>query len=105
MRFELMTRLVGMIFFSALGWLLADFLGKRTGAIDTPSYIRYILSFVLAGAALGLLATPWLILRPFRWFRSQIKQIPARHLLAGVLGLAIGLVISLPFAFALSFIP
>ncbi|MFQ6001543.1 MAG: PIN/TRAM domain-containing protein [Anaerolineae bacterium] len=105
MRLELMARLIGMIFFAALGWLLADFLGRKTGAIDTPSYIRYILSFILAGGALGLLTTPWLILRPFRWFRGQIKQVPARHLLAGVLGLAIGLVISLPFAFALSFLP
>ncbi len=102
MRFELMARLIGMIFFSALGYLLADFLGKKTGAIDTDPYIRYIISFILAGAALGLLTTPWLILRPFRWFRGQIKRIPARHLLAGVLGLAIGLVISLPLAFALS---
>lgn len=100
-----MARLIGAIFFSALGWFLADFLGKKTGAVDTPSYIRYILSFILAGAALGLLTTPWLILRPFRWFRGQIKQIPTRYLLAGVLGLAIGLVISLPFAFALSFLP
>ena len=105
MRFELMTRLIGMIFFSALGWLLADFLGKKTGASDTQAYIRYYISFILAGAALGLLTTPWLILRPFRWFRGQIKQIPARHLLASVLGLAIGLVISLPFSFALSFLP
>ncbi|MGB5933180.1 MAG: PIN domain-containing protein [Anaerolineae bacterium] len=105
MRLELMARLIGMIFFGALGWLLADFLGKRTGEIHTPSFIRYYLSFILAGGALGLLATPWLILRPFRWLRGQIKQIPARHLLAGVLGLAIGLVISLPFAYGLSNLP
>jgi uncharacterized protein YacL len=105
MKLELTTRLIGMIFFGALGWLLARFLGEKTGAINEPSYIRYILSFILAGGALGLLTTPWLILRPFRWFRGQIRQMPVRHLLAGMLGLAIGLVISLPFSFALSFLP
>ncbi len=105
MSFEFVARILGMIVFALLGGLLARFLGEKTGAIDEPSYIRYILSFVLAGGAIGLLATPWLIIRPSRWFRRQIKQIPVRRLLISVVGLGIGLAISLPFAFALSFLP
>lgn len=106
-RAELVLRLVGMIVLSALGWNLGDFIATRSGAVDalTVPYLRPALALAIAGAGLGLLVTPWFTIRPALWSRRRIKQIPARNLFMGIIGLATGLVISLPLAFSLSFLP
>jgi uncharacterized protein YacL len=106
-RSELMLRLAGMILLSILGWNVGDFIATRSGAVDalTAPYLRPALALAIAGAGLGLLVTPWFVIRPALWGRRRIKQIPARHLFMGIIGLAAGLVISLPLAFSLSFLP
>jgi uncharacterized protein YacL len=106
-RTELILRLVGMIVLSSLGWSVGDFIATRSGAVDalTVPYLRPALALAIAGAGLGLLVTPWFTIRPALWVRRRIKQIPARHLFMGIIGLATGLVISLPLAFSLSFLP
>jgi uncharacterized protein YacL len=106
-RSELILRLAGMIVLSALGWNVGDFIATRSGAVDalTAPYLRPALALAIAGAGLGLLVTPWFVIKPALWVRRRIKQIPARHLFMGMIGLATGLVISLPLAFSLSFLP
>jgi uncharacterized protein YacL len=106
-RTELILRLVGMVFLAALGWAIGDYIASMSGADDvfTVPYLRPALALALAGAGLGLLLTPWLTVRPALWTRRKLRQIPARHLLMGTLGLAAGLIISLPLAFSLSFLP
>jgi len=59
----------------------------------------------LAGAALGLLITPWITIRPYLWTRKTIRQIPAQQLLSATIGLLIGLIIAALSAFPLSFLP
>jgi len=90
-----------MIVFAILGWQLGILLGGNV----TPGSVRYIVSLALAGAALGLLVTPWLTIHPFRWFRDRIRLIPIRHLVAGLIGMVIGLIISALLALPLSFLP
>ena len=106
-RAELLLRLGGMIAFAALGWGVGDYIATRSGAVDAFAvpYLRPALSLAIAGAGLGLLLTPWLTIRPALWARRKVKQIPARHLFMGIIGLAAGLIISLPLAFTLSFLP
>ena len=106
-RTELLLRFVGMIAFAAVGWGVGDYIATRSGAVDAFAvpYLRPALSLAIAGAGLGLLLTPWLTIRPALWARRKVKQIPARHLFMGIIGLAAGLVISLPLAFTLSFLP
>jgi uncharacterized protein YacL len=106
-RTELLLRFVGMIVFSGVGWSVGDYIATRYGAADAFSvpYLRPALALAVAGAGLGLLVTPWLIIKPTLWIRRKLKQIPARNLFMGTIGLAIGLVISLPLAFSLSFLP
>jgi uncharacterized protein YacL len=96
-----------MVFFAALGWGIGDYIATRSGAVDAFAvpYLRPALSLAIAGAGLGLLLTPWLTIRPALWARRKVKQIPARHLFLGIVGLAAGLIISLPLAFTLSFLP
>jgi uncharacterized protein YacL len=106
-RLELILRVIGMIVFAAIGWQVGDYIAVRSGAADAFAvpYLRPALALSVGGAGLGLLLTPWLTVRPAIWVRKRIRLIPARHLLMGTIGLAVGLVISLPLAFTLSYLP
>ncbi len=96
---EFLLRLLGMLVFAFLGLKIGEALG--TGS-DT---IRYVVVLALAGAALGLLVTPWITIRPYLWARRTIRQIPAQQLLAATIGLIVGLIIAALTAFPLSLLP
>jgi uncharacterized protein YacL len=98
MSVEFLLRIGGMVFFAIVGWRIGDTLGGE-------AQIRYIIVLALAGAALGLLVTPWLTIRPYLWARKTIRQIPAQQLVAATIGLLIGLIIAALSAFPLSFLP
>jgi uncharacterized protein YacL len=100
MSIEFIFRLLGMVGFAILGWVLGDSLSSRP-----DSDIRFILVLALAGAALGLLVTPWLTIRPYNWFRRKIRKVPAQQLIAATVGLIIGLIIAALTAFPLSLLP
>ncbi len=102
MSLEFFFRLVGMVFFGYLGWLVSDFLA---GQAIPREFVPWITSVVLAGAALGLLITPYLTIVPFRWVSAQLKQIPANSLLAGTIGLIIALIASALIALPMSLLP
>ena len=99
MSVEFLLRLLGMVVFAFVGLKIGEALG--TGS-DT---IRYIVVLALAGAALRLLITPWLTIRPYIWARRTIRQIPAQQLLAATIGLIVGLIIATLTAFPLSLLP
>ncbi|MEW5719676.1 MAG: PIN domain-containing protein [Chloroflexota bacterium] len=99
MSVEFLLRIVGMIVFAVIGWRIGDALGASGDAL------RYIIVLALAGAALGLIVTPWITIRPYVWARRTIRQIPAQQLLAATIGLLIGLIIAALSAFPLSFLP
>jgi uncharacterized protein YacL len=100
---EFFLRLVGMVAGGYLGWTVSDTL---SGSSEVPRYLLpWLVSLMLAGAALGLLITPYLVLPPFRWVRSQISQLPANHLLAGITGMVLGLIVAALLAFPLSTLP
>jgi len=96
MNVEFILRIVGMFVFAFLGWKSGEALS---------SDIRYVVVFALAGAPLGLIITPWITVRPYKWMRKTIRQLPAQQLLAVTLGLLVGLVIAALAAFPLSFLP
>lgn len=100
MSIEFISRLIGMVVFAVIGWRIGEALSSQ------PDHdIRFILVLVLAGAALGLLITPWITLRPYRWFRRQMRRVPAQQLLAATVGLIVGLIIAALTAFPLSLLP
>ncbi len=101
MSIEFISRIIGAVVFTVLGWRIGDALSSR----QDPSDIRFILALSLAGAALGLLITPWITIRPYTWFRHKMRQIPASQLVAMTLGLIIGLIIAALTAFPLSLLP
>lgn len=103
MSFEFLLRLLGMVVFAALGWAVGD---QLAGTSPRPTDVtRGILMLALAGAALGLLITPYITIRPLEWVRRRLRQLPANHLLAGTIGLALGLLLALLLTAPLSQLP
>jgi len=100
MSFDFLLRIVGMFVFATVGWRIGDALG---GGGDAQ--LRYIIVLALAGAALGLLITPWVTIRPYTWIRRLLRQVPAQQLLAATIGLIVGLIIATLSAFPLSLLP
>ena len=99
MSVEFVFRLVGMVAMAVASFRLALSLGG--GWKD----VRVISSLTLAGAALGLIITPWLTTRPFEWVRSRIRRMPASQLIAGTVGLIVGLAVAALLAPTLANLP
>lgn len=103
MSFEFLLRLLGMVILAALGWAVGDQLAGTSPR--TTDVVRGILMLALAGAALGLLITPYITIRPFEWVRRRLRQLPANQLLTGTIGLAFGLLIALILTAPLAQLP
>jgi uncharacterized protein YacL len=98
---EFILRILGMVVMGVLGWEVGTLLG---GQVDSQS-VRYTLTLSLAGAALGLLITPYVVLRPIRAARNRIRTASAQQIIAGIAGLVIGLIAAALLALPLSFLP
>jgi uncharacterized protein YacL len=98
---EFISRIVGMILM-AIGGV---FLGIYTADITQSSPYQYASIFLLVGALIGLVLTPYVTVRPFLSLRKSIRQAPAQQLLSAVLGLVVGLIIAGLVSFPLSMLP
>ncbi|MCS7286200.1 MAG: PIN domain nuclease [Anaerolineae bacterium] len=97
----IILRFVGMVVFGIIGWQMGVLLAG--GFFDHS--LRYILIIALASGALGFIVTPWVTIYPFRWVKEKIKILPARNLVAGFIGLIVGLIISALVSIPISFLP
>ena len=100
---EFIIRLVGMLVGAIIGWQVGDFLVVR--AQPDPPTLRYVLALSMAGAGLGLVLAPYFTTRPASWMVKKIRQVPAHHLVAAMIGLIIGLIIAALLALPLSLLP
>jgi uncharacterized protein YacL len=101
MSFEFILRLVGMITLAVGGMYVGVSLGQLAGGQAD----LWASAFALVGALIGLVATPFLTTRPLRAFRNMMTQISAQSMLAGLIGLVVGLVIAALISFPLSLLP
>jgi len=99
---ELIARLFGMILLGIVGWQVGEYLA---GTAAPEYYIRYVVVLMLAGIALGGLLAPYVTVRPFRFIRRRIRQLPAQELLAIIIGLIVGLVVAALLAPVLANLP
>ena len=61
--------------------------------------------FGLIGALTGLVLTPYMTTRPVNAIRKRLVQVDAQTLVAGLIGLIVGLAIAALLAFPLSLLP
>jgi uncharacterized protein YacL len=98
---EFISRIVGMILMAVGG----VFLGLHIADAAQSSPYQYAAIFLLVGALIGLVLTPYVTVRPFLSLRKRIRQAPAQQLLSAVLGLVVGLIIAGLVSFPLSMLP
>jgi uncharacterized protein YacL len=90
-----------------VGWQLGGSLEGVIPASWIPTtYGRYYpIAVAIVGGALGGVFAPHLTIRPFNAVRTRIRQVPARNLVTGLVGLVVGLIISALLALPLSLLP
>ena len=89
---EIVVRLFGMILLGAAGWRLGEYLASTA---LPESYLRYsVVALTLAGAAIGALVAPWVTIKPIRYLRHKIQELPAQELFAIIVGLIVGLIVA-----------
>jgi uncharacterized protein YacL len=101
MSIEFIFRLIGMVGLAIGG----GYLGTRLSlAANTPPELWAVV-FGLVGALVGLVATPFFTTRPARAIRERIMQLSASALVAGMVGLIVGLIVAGLLSFPLSLLP
>ncbi len=98
---EFVSRIIGMSVLAVGGIFFGLYMADR---LTAPSF-QYAIIFLLVGALVGLVLTPYLTIRPFLALRRRIRQAPAQQLLAAVLGLIVGLITAALISFPLSLLP
>jgi len=98
---EFISRITGMVLMAAGGGFLGIYVAAQLGG----SPYQYAAIFLLVGALIGLVLTPYVTVRPFVALRKRIRQAPAHQLLAATLGLTVGLIVAALLAFPLSLLP
>ena len=82
-------RVLGAGGFGVLGWRLGALVSKL--ATDQEQYLPWGLALTLTGVALGALVAPYLTIEPWRKSAELIRSIPGPTLMAGTIGLLVGL--------------
>ena len=67
--------------------------------------IQYDVAFAAASAIVAFIITPYITVIPFIWVRDKIRVAAASDLVAAVIGLLIGLILSALFAIPLQYLP
>lgn len=101
MSVEFAFRLIGLVVFSILGVNFGIYLGNATG--QTPELNAVLMGLV--GSLVGLILTPYLTTRPVRAIRRVLLNVSTQTLIAGLMGLIVGLAIAALLTFPLSLLP
>jgi len=102
----LILRLLLMALLALLGWEAGEWVSRWIPAPHIPiarSYYRFFMTFV--GALVGFASAPYLTIVPYRALRRQLREISARTLIMGLIGLVIGLIVAALSALPLSMLP
>ena len=89
-----------MLLFAFGGYFLGEALAPRLYGDSPNSFLELVLPLTIAGAILGLLATPYLTIVPMRAGRARLKSMSGADLLSILLGLfggaILGALLSVP---------
>lgn len=94
--------------FRVLGALLYGFVGYYLGVAMVGTYeltsgtAPIIWGAMFAGALLGYLLAPWILIAPARAARNSLRNVPMEDLVAGTVGLCLGLLIAALLTYPIS---
>ncbi len=97
------SRIILLIIFGIIGWYVGTVIaGSSDLTLDT---LQWTIPSMLVGAVVGALIAPYLTTKPARSVRRVVKQLPAQQIVAGTIGLVVGLVIAALLVLPLSRLP
>lgn len=98
-----LARIILFFIFGIIGWYVGTVIA---GSSDlTLDNLKWIIPATLVGALIGALVAPYLTTKPARWVRRVVRQLPAQQIVAGTIGLVVGLVIAALLVLPLSRLP
>ena len=103
MRFEPLLRVLGALVYGFVGWELGIALAQTTD-LTTESALYLVPATLLCGA-LGYLMAPWLVIAPASAARNSLRAVPTGDLIAGTVGLMVGLVIAALLSYPVAQLP
>ncbi|MGH2605651.1 MAG: PIN/TRAM domain-containing protein [Anaerolineales bacterium] len=101
MSVEFAIRLISMVMLAVAGIYVGVALANLAG---TPAEL-WASVFALLGALVGLVVSPFVTTRPVRAFRGRMADVSAQTIVAGLVGLIIGLIVAALVSFPLSLLP
>lgn len=105
MNLDRVFRFLGLIFFAIIGWQTGVIITQTENPFGDLNALKYIVPLTLVGAILGWLIAPFLTTRPAAWAMRTVRHIPIEDVLAGTIGLALGLLVAALLAIPLSQLP
>ena len=98
---DLIFRIIGLAVFSVAG----AYVGNGLSYYNPDQQLFYTVVFTLVGALFGLVATPYITIRPIRALRAMLARMSAEGLFAALIGLIVGLLTAALLSFPLSLLP
>ena len=88
----LTLRALGAGGFGVLGWRLGAFISELS--YDEERFLPWGLALTLTGLPIGAFLAPYLTIKPWRKVADYLDSIPGSSLIAGTVGLLVGLVVA-----------
>ncbi len=88
----LTLRALGAGGFGVLGWRLGAFISELS--YDEERFLPWGLALTLTGLPIGAFLAPYLTIKPWRTVADYLDSIPGSSLIAGTVGLLVGLVVA-----------
>jgi len=98
-------RFLGLIIFAIIGWEIGILVTGISNPIMDLEAMKYVGPLTLAGAVIGWIVAPWLTTRPAKFAIRVIRQIPIEEVIAGSIGLVLGLIVAALVAIPLAQLP
>ncbi len=103
--FDRIFRILGLIVFAIIGWEIGVILTDTHNPLQDLESLKYVAPLTLFGAVVGWLIAPWIITRPAKYAVRVVRQIPIEEVIAGSIGLILGLIVSALVAIPLAKLP
>jgi len=105
MNVDRFVRWIGLILFAIIGWEAVTLIPNVPMSWKSIQFLRYGIPAALIGGVIGYVITPSLTIKPTVAMSKFLHQLPILDLVAGVVGLFIGLLLGALLAVPLSRLP
>jgi len=98
-------RFLGLIIFALIGWEIGILVTGVSNPISDLEAMKIVGPLTVVGGILGWIITPWLTTRPAKYAIRAVRQIPIEEVIAGSIGLVLGLMVAALVAIPLAQLP